>query len=332
MQREGSRFDGRPGEENHVRNIKRTLLPILLMMGLMFGSIGATAQDGDKPTITIGSKNYTEQIILGNILTLMLEDAGYPVERALNLGGSAIVHQALVNDEIDAYVEYTGTSLVAYLGMDVPTPIPGGEGTPPVSVGDQAYDIVAEIYPEEFGAVWLDPLGFNNTYTMIVTRETAEKYDLQTSSDLQGVAEDMTLGSDQEVVVREDGVPGFEKTYELEFGDVMPMDVGLVYSSLANGDIDIAVGYSTDGRIPELDLVVLEDDLNYFPPYHAAPVVDQELLEEYPEIEGVLNQLAGKIDNDTMARLNYMVDGEGMDEVEVARTFLEEEGIIDAAD
>src|SRR5699024_10334775 len=162
-------------------------------------------------TIRVGSKNYTEQIIMGHLLSLMLEDAGYPVERSLNLGGSAVVHQALISDEIDTYVEDTGTSLVAYLGMDVPS---GEEGTP---VSEQAYDIVADVYPEEYGAVWLEPLGFNNTYTMIVTQEAAEELDLEVSSDLKGHAEDMTLGSDQEVVVRQDGVPGFEEAYGIEF-------------------------------------------------------------------------------------------------------------------
>ena len=307
---------------------------MLLMMGLLLPSAGAVmAQDDDKPTIAVGSKNYTEQIILGHILGLMLEDAGYPVDLNLNLGGSAVVHQALVSDEIDTYVEYTGTSLVAYLGMDVPTSgggdaTPAADATAEASVADQAYDIVANVYPDEFGAVWLDPLGFNNTYAMMVTQETAEEYGLETDSDLQGLGGELILGSDQEFVIREDGLPGFQEIYDVEFEEVIPMDVGLLYSSVDSGDLDVIVGYTTDGRVPALDLVVLEDDKNYFPPYHAAPVVDQELLEEYPEVEEVLNQLAGMIDDATMAELNRQVDEEGLNEDEVARNFLEEQGII----
>ena len=313
----------------------RKSLVLMAMLGMMLASIAGmssvAAQDDEKPTITIGSKNYTEQIILGNILALMLEDAGYPVELELNLGGSAVVHQALVNDEIDAYVEYTGTSLVAYLGMDVPTTAEGdaAAGTPAATVSEQTYDIVAEIYPDEFGAVWLDPLGFNNTYAMVVTQELADELGLEKDSDLQGHAGDLTLGSDQEFVIRQDGLPGFEELYGVEFGDVVPMDVGLLYAAADDGTLDVIVGYTTDGRIPALDLVVLEDDQNYFPPYHAAPVVDQELLEEYPELEDVFNQLAGKIDNETMANLNYQADEEGKEPRDVAREFLVEQGIID---
>lgn len=318
-----------------MRTLKRFALPVLLLIGLLVGQVGAVmAQDQaeDKPTITVGSKNYTEQLILGEMISLMLEDAGFDVERQLYLGGTAVVHQGLVSGEIDTYVEYTGTGLIALLGREVPegsgsaTPV---SGTPAPSVAEQTYDIVAEAYPEEFGAVWLEPIGFNNTFALAVTREVAEEYNLQTISDLKGIASELTLGSDPEFAVRPDGLPGVEAAYGIEFGNVQTLDVGLLYEAVDSGEVDISVVATTDGRIPALDLVVLEDDLGFFPPYYAAPVVNQELIEENPEVADVLNQLAGKIDNETMQAMNYQVDGEGAEPIDVARDFLVEEGIID---
>ena len=314
---------------------------MVALLGMMLASIAGAAtvaaQDDDKPTISVGSKNFTEQIILGEMVSLMLEDAGYEVERNLNLGGLAVVHESLVNGEIDVYVEYTGTGLVAVLGMDVPTaggsatPAADGEGsaTPSPSIADLAYQQVSEAYQEQFNLVWLDELGFNNTYALAVTQETAEEYDLETTSDLVGVAEEMTMGTDPEVLVREDGLPGLQDTYGFEFGDAVAMDSGLMYPAVASGDVDIITAFTTDGRIEALDLVLLEDDMNFFPPYYAAPVVRQELLDQNPELEQVLNQLSGRIDDAEMAEMNYQVDEEGQEPIDVARAFLVEEGIIE---
>jgi len=321
-----------------MRHSLRVFATLLAALGMLLASIAGAAsiaaQDDDKPTISVGSKNFTEQIILGEMISLMLEDAGYEVERNLNLGGLAVVHEALVNGEIDVYVEYTGTGLVAVLGMPVPTAegatpaADGGSATPAPSIADMAYTQVSEAYLEEFGLVWLDELGFNNTYALAVTQETAEEYDLEKTSDLVGVAEEMTMGTDPEVLVREDGLPGLQDTYGFEFDDAVAMDSGLMYPAVAGGDVDIITAFTTDGRIEALDLVLLEDDLNFFPPYYAAPVVRQDLLEEHPELEQVLNQLAGRIDDATMAEMNYQVDEEGQEPIDVARAFLVEEGII----
>ncbi len=312
---------------------QRVTITLLIAFGLVVGSAGVgLAQDEDTPTITVGSKNYTEQLILGEMLSLMLEDAGYDVDRQLYLGSTAIVHEGLMSGEIDTYVEYTGTALIAILGQ--PAPTAGGDGaatpasTPTVSAAEQVYNTVAEAYPDEFGAVWLDPLGFNNTFALAVTQETAEEYDLQTISDLQGLAGELTIGSDPEFSVREDALPGLEETYDIEFGTVQTLDVGLLYSAVAEGDVDISAAASTDGRIPALDLVLLEDDMGFFPPYFAAPVVNQELLEQYPELEEVLNQLAGLLDDAAMADLNARVDVDDMEPIDVARDFLEDQGII----
>ena len=309
--------------------MKHLIVPFVLILGMLASSAGgAIAQDDDKPTIVVGSKNFTEQLIVGEMVSLILEDAGFDVEQNLNLGGTAVVHQGLVSGEVDVYVEYTGTGLVAILNQPVPTAVSGGSATPAASVPEQAYDIVAEVYPEEFNAVWLDQIGFNNTYAMVVTRETAEAYELETISDLRNHAGDLTLGSEPEFPVREDGLPGLQDTYEFEFGNVVTMDAGLLYSAADSGEVDVITATSTDGRIPALDMVILEDDRQFFPPYYAAPVINQDLLEEYPELEGLLNQLAGTIDDETMAQMNYQVDEEGAQPQDVARTFLEEQGII----
>lgn len=310
----------------------RTIATITVVLGMMLASIvGAASQDGDKPTVSVGTAAYTEQIIMGELLALILEDAGYEVERTFNLASEAMLHQAHMNGEVDVSIQYTGSGLVGILAMEVPEPTVNDAGTP-VSIPEQTYDIVAREFPEQFGLVWLEELGFNNTYALLVTQETAEKYDLETISDLREHAGELTLGSDAPFPARPDGLPALEEGYDMEFGDVVAMDVGLLYSSVDSGDVDVIVGYSTDGRIPLLDLVMLEDDRDHFPPYYAAPVVDQELLEEHPEIGSLFNQLAGKFDDEMMADMNYQVDEEGKDPREVARAFLEAEGIIGTGD
>jgi len=306
----------------------------LAVPGMMLASlVGApvVARDQGSTVITVGSMSFTEQRILGEMISLMLEDAGYNVERKLDLGTSADAHQALVSGEIDVYVEYTGGGLVAILGSPVPTAANGGPATPVASVRERVYDTVAEGYLEEFGVVWLDELGFNNSYAMAVTAGTADELDLDTISDLKGHASDMTLGTDQEFPDRQDGLSGLEKAYGLEFGEVKPGDPGLMYTAIENGDVDIITAYTTDGRLPGLDLVILEDDRGFFPPYYAAPVVRQDVLVENPELADVLNQLSGQVSEAEMAGMNYQVDVEGKEPIDVARAFLENEGIIDAA-
>ena len=309
------------------------LMALGMMLASMAGVASVAAQDDDKPTITVGSKDFTESIILAHMVSLLLEDAGYEVEEQINLGGTAVVHQALVNDEIDVYVEYTGTGLLAILGMELPAAAadgatPSASASPAAAGQDQVYEIVKSEYAEQFGITWLQPWGFNNTYAIAVSQETAEEYDLQTISDLEGVAGELTLGATQEFLVRPDGLPGLTDLYGIEFGDAQGLDPGLVYAALEQGDVDVITATATDGRIPAQNLVVLEDDKNFFPPYFAAPVVDSELLEQNPEIADILNQLAGTIDDDTMADLNYRVDEGGEQPRDVARSYLEEQGLI----
>jgi glycine betaine/choline ABC-type transport system substrate-binding protein len=314
-----------------VRPAFKTIATCIAVLGMMLASIAgmssATAQDDDKPTISVGAVAYTEQNIMAEMVALILEDAGYEVERTFNLASEAMLHQAHESGEVDISVQYTGSGLVGILGMEVPEPAVDDAGTP-VSIPEQAYDIVSREFRDQFGLVWLDQLGFNNTYAFLVTQETADELGLEKVSDLKEHTGEITLGTDVPFPARPDGLPGVEAAYDMEFENVVPMDVGLLYASVDQGDVDVIVGYSTDGRIPLLDLVILEDDREYFPPYYAAPVVDEELLEEQPEIEGLLNQLAGTLDDGIVAEMNSQVDEEGKEPRDVARAFLEEQGII----
>lgn len=311
-----------------MQNLRRMALFLLLVYGLVAGQTGAALAQ-DEPAIVVGSLSFTESAILGDMLALLLEDAGYDVERRADLGVTSDAHAALVAGEIDLYVEYTGGGLVSVLGQPVPAAAEGESATPAAtSITDQTYNAVAAGYLDRFGLVWLDGFGFNNIYALAVTADTAEEFDLATISDLSSSAGDLVLGSDLEFPDREDGLPGLEAAYGLEFAEVQPGEPGLMYESIANGDVDVIAAYATDGRLPDLDLVLLEDDLAFFPPYFAAPVVDGALLETDPALADVLNQVSGQIDDATMAGLNRQVDVEGEEPLDVARAFLTEAGLL----
>jgi len=319
-----------------VGTLKRTLLPLLAALGLLLSSFaGVTAKGQDLPTIVVGSKDFTEQIIVAEMVALLLEDAGYTVERQLNLGGTVVVHEALVNGDIDAYVEYTGTGLLAILGMELPaaeaTPeaSPAADGATPVSAGvDPVYEIVSAEYQSQFNVAWLEPWGFNNTYTLALRGDQATELGVVTITDLLEHDQDLVLGATQEFLVRDDGLLGLQEVYGLEFSDAIGLDPGLLYGAIDEGDVDVISAFATDGRVPALGLTLLEDDLGFFPPYFAAPVVRQDILDESPEVADILNQLGGMIDDGTMSDLNFQVDDGGMEAADVARAFLVEQGLI----
>lgn len=300
------------------------------------------AQD-DMPTVKVGTRPFTEHLILGEIVSQLLESAGYGAERIFNLGGAAITQEALLNAEIDTLVEYTGTALIVMLEQDLPdadaTPVDDAAATPdgdaaasPAaggSISDQVYEIVKAEYPDAFGLEVLERWGFNNTYALAMRRDRAEELGVTKISDLEPIAGDLNIGTEYEASVRDDGVPGLQEKYGFEFGEMTTLDPGLMYTAVDQQEVDVITAYSTDGRIESLDLVLLEDDLEFFPPYDAAPVVRIELLEQAPEIRDVLNQLAGKIDNARMTQMNNQADGEGMEHSEIVRNLLIEEGIVE---
>ena len=279
----------------------------------------------DKPTIKVGSTNYTEQFILAEMLALLLEDEGYKVETEHNLGGTFVIHEARNNGDIDVHVEYTGSGLTI-LGQEVSDVTE--EGDTPDEIVETVYDVVKSGYQEEFQAVWLDPLGLNNTYALAMRAADAEERGITKISDLKEHQDELILGGSQEFLVREDGLPGIEELYGIEFKDSRGMESGLMYSALDNGDVDVISAFATDGRIPALDFILLEDDLAFFPPYYASPVVREDLFERAPETEEILNQLAGMLDNTTMAELNFRVDDGGEAFRDVARDYLTEHELI----
>lgn len=318
-----------------MATLRGRILLVVLAFGLSLTAVAGSTAQSEKPTVTIGSKDFTEQELVNEMLALLLEDAGYNVERKLNLGGSALVQEALVSGQIDAYIEYTGTGLLVHLGMQLPTaastPTADAAGATPtaMSMADTVFEIVKREYKAQFNLVWLDPLGFNNTYALAMTQEKAAELGVTKISDLIGKADNLKFGGSQEFLTRPDGLPGLTAAYPgLKFAEERGMDPGLMYGAVDSGDLDVIAAFATDGRIPSLGLVTLEDDLGFFPPYFAAPVVRQELLDEDPGVADVLNKLAGKIDDATMAGLNLQVDEGGQEAQDVGRAFLQEQGLI----
>jgi glycine betaine/choline ABC-type transport system substrate-binding protein len=312
-----------------MRLSRRTLVPSFLGAGLVAarGDV-ILAGEAQPPEITVGALGFTESSILAEMLAHLLVDAGFTVQVAHDMGTSEETHAALVNGEIDMYVEYTGGGLVAILGLPVPAASEAGQATPAVPVADLVYATVSAEYRQQFNLVWLDELGFNNAYALAVTPETAAAYGLVTVGDLAAHAGELTLGTDLEFPDRQDGLPGLEETYGITFANVAPGEPALMYDAIAAGEVDVITAYTTDAHLRDLELVFLEDDRGFFPPYHAAPVVRQALLDEQPDVATVINQLGGQIDEAEMIDLNSRVDLDGMAPADVARGFLEANGLL----
>jgi glycine betaine/choline ABC-type transport system substrate-binding protein/ABC-type proline/glycine betaine transport system permease subunit len=272
---------------------------------------------GKKDTIVIGSKNFNEQLIVGNMLAILIEEnTELEVETKLNLNGTSVAFSALKSGDLDVYVEYTGTGLVNIMQQAA------------VNDSDEAYNIVSEYFDKEYNLKWLKPMGFNNTYTLAVKKELAEKYNLESFTDLAKVSAGLVLGSTIEFSNRPDGYLGLKDIYGMNFGSMKPVDGGLRYTALENDSSHVIDAFSTDGLLKAFDLKVLKDDKNFFPPYFAAPLVRNETLEKHPELEDVLNKLAGQISDDVMRELNYRVDKLNEKPEDVARKFLKDKGMI----
>ena len=293
---------------------KSGLLMLVLSLVFIMGALPLAATGQEK--VVVGSKGFTEQVILGNMLSLLLENDGFKVDRKIGLGGTVICHEALVRGDISVYVEYTGTGLVTILKKAV------------LNNPEEVYLVVKKDYEDKFKLSWLKPWGFNNTYCIVMRKADADRLKVKKVSDLKALAGNMILGATIEFVARPDGIPGLVKHYGLKFKDQKGMDPGLVYKAIAENQVDVISGFATDGRIPAFNLVVLEDDMRFFPPYFAAPVVRTELLAKAPKMAEVLNRLAGKISDDTMAILNSAVDVKKQDPEAVAKDFLKGQGLI----
>ncbi len=283
-------------------------------LSLALVAVFSGCSDGPRP-IVVGSKNFTEQVILGELVAQLLEAHDVPVDRRLNLGGSFICHQALVAGSLDIYVEYTGTALTAILRE------------PFDYDAQRVYERVRDVYRDDLNLEWSAPLGFNNTFAIMMTRARAAELGATKISDLAAHQTTIRPGAGHEFLEREDGLRGLTSAYELEFS-IAPrgMELGLIYQALVEGQVDFVAGNSTDGLIGKFNLVVLEDDRHFFPPYDAAAVYRPDAVERYPALGDVLEILGGGLDEPTMRRLNRLVDEERRAVRDVVSEFLKERG------
>jgi osmoprotectant transport system substrate-binding protein len=268
--------------------------------------------------IVVGSKNFTESFVLGELIAQQIEaHTGLKVERRFYLAGTYICQQAILAGRIDVYPEYTGTALTAILKQDV-----GGDR-------DAVYSRVKSEYERRFGLTLGPSLGFNDTFAMEIRGEDARRLNVKTISQAAQFAPQWRAGFGYEFMERPDGYPGLAAAYGLHFAEQPRiMDLGLLARALKDHQIDFAAGNATDGLIPALDLVALEDDRHYFPPYEAVPVIREQVVEQHPEIARALADLAGKISDEEMRQMNYAVDAKHRDTPEVVREFLRQKKLI----
>lgn len=298
-----------------MRNSAQRLLCLCLLLSI--ACVLCSCHKAPEREITIGSKFFTEQVILAELLAQHIEArTGIPVERKTNLGGTLLVHKALLAGELDLYVEYTGTALTSVLNE-----APSGDSS-------AVYKRVKSLYAERFHLEVTEPLGFQNTFAMVIRGDDAQRLHLRTMSDLVPIAPKWRAGVGYEFLERPDGFRGWSERYGLHFADQpQVMDLGLIYRALVDHQVDIVAGNSTDGLIDSLGLVALQDDRHYFPPYNAVPIIRQSTLARFPQLRGALAELAGKISDSDIRRLNYAVEGQLQDPAEVVRQFRAGKGL-----
>jgi osmoprotectant transport system substrate-binding protein len=284
-------------------------------------AIGMTLLNGcghqRQKEIIVGSKFFTEQVVVAELLAQHIEArTGIPVERKTNLGGTLLVQKAMLAGDLDLYVEYTGTALTAVLNET-----PQGDSR-------SVYEKVKKEYAERFGLEVSEPLGFENTFAMVIRGEDAKKFGLQKLSDITALAPKWRAGVGYEFLERPDGYNGLCERYNLKFAEKpRVMDLGLIYRALVDHQVDVVAGNSTDGLISALGLVALEDDRHYFPPYDAVPVVRKATLQRFPALRGALAELAGKVSAADIRQMNYAVDGLHREPASVVSEFRKAKGL-----
>ncbi len=293
-----------------------TLVTTLSACGFSSSS-GGSSGTGSRGPVIVGSKSFTENILIGNMMYDLLQAnlKGVTVQNKSNLGGTAVPWNALQSGQIDMYTEYTGTGLVSILKQPV------------VQDPNQAYQIVKAQYPQKYHIDWLQPLGFNDTYAIAVPMAIAQQYHLKTMSDLGPVSPKLSFGAEPEFFTRPE-YTSMLKAYGIHFGSNTKLNVGLKYEAAGSGKVQVIDVFSTDADLIKYNMVVLQDDKNVFPPYYAAPIVREDTLKAYPQISSILNKLAGKINNSTMQQLNYKVDVQHQSDVDVAKQFLVSQGLL----
>jgi osmoprotectant transport system substrate-binding protein len=299
-----------------MRFIKKAafVLSIMMLAGA-FSGCGAASDN----KIVIGSKNFTENMVLGSIFAQLIEaKTDLTVEYKENLGGTMVCFEALKKGQLDIYPEYTGTGLTAQLKGEV------------INDADEVYRIVREEFDRQFKIKWLRPLGFNNTYAVAVREDYAKENNIAKVSELVPHAGGLVFGAEHEFFDRQDGYDSMIKAYGLRFkGEPVKMDVAMKYQAISQGKMDVTDAFSTDGQLITFKLKVLEDDKNFFPPYYAAPIIKEETLESHPELEDILNLLGDKISDEEMQKMNYQVEAEKKSTRDTAREFLISKGLIE---
>ncbi len=292
------------------------IIPVPRAAGQERPASDSTAPGRDRAPVVVGSKPFGESYMLAEMFAQLLEARGIAVDRRLGLGATEIVFGALRRGAVDVYPEYTGTGLLAILGA-----------TPPKERA-AAFRQVSEAFRARWGVRWLPPLGFQNTYAIAVRPETADSLGLRTLSDLARVAGRLTAGFSPDFIGRADGLAGLRDAYGLEPGSVRALYQAVKYQALAAGEVDVIDGYSTDGQIARYDLVILEDDLGFFPPYDAAPLVGRRIAEARPDVVAALTELGGVLDEGTMRDLNRRLEVGGEDVARVAADALADLGLV----
>lgn len=296
--------------------MKKGLSIIIVLVALMMLISGCAPKD--EKTIVIATKPPTEQLILGEMLSILIEaKTDIKVDKRFAIGGgTSNIHPAVLSGEIDLYPEYTGTGWLFVLKNSL------------VRDYQQLYDAVKQQYSQDFNIHWTGLYGFNNTYGLAVTKQIADQYNLKTYSDLALASPNLVFAANPDFLEREDGLKGLEAEYGFTFKRIAEIDIGLRYDAIKSDDVDVITVFSTDGRLQDENIVILEDDKAFFASYYAATVVRAEILEQYPELEAVLELMTGLISNEEMIAMNYAVEVENRDPEVVAREFLKRKGLI----
>ncbi|MCJ7691177.1 MAG: glycine betaine ABC transporter substrate-binding protein [Clostridiaceae bacterium] len=304
--------------------ISRKLITMIIVSGMVITTLtGCGTKSGDeKITVKVGSKEFSEQLLLGQMTMLALEDAGYKVEDNTGVAGSDKNRSALINKDIDIYWEYTGTAWQSHLQHDTP-----------LTDSQECYDQV-KAEDAKNNIDWLNYAAVNNTYTVIMKKTKADELKIKTLSELGAYIKanpsELKFAVDQEFTARADGLPGLEKAYGFKMAEdnLLVMDNGIIYKSLKEDQADIGMGFSTDGRIKAFGLVNIEDDLAFFPAYNPAPNLRTEFVKANPEVAEILNKISEKLTNENMTQMNYLVDIEQKQTKVVAEEWLKEQGLI----
>ncbi|WP_180542049.1 osmoprotectant ABC transporter substrate-binding protein [Staphylococcus haemolyticus] len=306
-----------------MKYYKKYIAVFVLCLTVLSGcSLPGLKNSNSDDDVRITSLGTSESQIISHMLRILIEhDTNNKIQPTLinNLGSSVIQHNAITSDQANmSGTRYTGTDLTGALGED------------PIKDPNKAMKATQKGFKDKYHQTFFNSYGFANTYALMVTKETAKKYHLETVSDLKKHANKLRVGMDSSWENRKgDGYSGFKKEYGIDFKTVRPMQIGLVYDALHSGNLDVAVGYSTDGRIAAYDLKVLKDDKHFFPPYDASPLATDQLLKEKPELKPIIKKLEGKISTEQMQELNYQADGKGKEPATVAEDFLKKHNYFD---